>query len=48
MEMQEQQPKQRIDMAHGFIKSVIRNQIDRFERVLFELSVIDGKQSETL
>ncbi|XP_059178601.1 UPF0561 protein C2orf68 homolog [Physella acuta] len=29
MNMQEQQPKQRIDMAHGFIKSVIRNQIDR-------------------
>ncbi|KAK0043473.1 UPF0561 protein [Biomphalaria pfeifferi] len=29
MSSQEQTPKQRIDMAHGFMKSVIRNQIDR-------------------
>ncbi|CAL1532924.1 unnamed protein product [Lymnaea stagnalis] len=29
MDSQEQTPKQRIDMAHGFMKSVIRNQIDR-------------------
>ncbi|KAH9505265.1 hypothetical protein Btru_059088 [Bulinus truncatus] len=29
MDSQEQTPKQRINMSHGFMKSVIRNQIDR-------------------